>query len=248
MNFVIYFSWIKFLGGNTMNFFENDYTQNATQLFKEAIKLKKYKAMNPVLAIFTAIFMLPLIVVDAFLLCALYVWGFLYNLMFIPVKFIHDVLKAERGEVMHAAQAVLYLVSWPIVFTAYTILSLTVFALNCIYALTAIFAYIWTLGGFKFHVSVVKLNEISIKTNGKLLLIPLIYIIVCAVIIFVWPFISTLAEAIKYEIFKYDGAFKTVFAAYKAACIAKVPLTALFSILYSAIAFGPRPGVKAENE
>ncbi len=231
-----------------MNFFENDYTKNATQLFKEAIKLKKYKAMNPVLAVFTAIFMLPIIVVDAVLLCGLYIWGFLYNLMFIPVKFIHDVLKAERGEVMHATQAILYLVSWPIVFTAYTILSLTVFALNCIYALTAIFAYIWTLGGFKFHVSVAKLDEISIKTNGKLLLIPLIYIIVCVALIFIWPFIATLVEAIKYRLYEYDGAFRLFFSSLKVACIAKIPLTALFSILYSAIAFGPRPSVKSENE
>lgn len=230
-----------------MNFFENDYTQNATQLIKETLKLKKYKAMSPVLAVFTAIFMLPIIAVDAILACTLYVWGFLYNLMSVPVKFIHGVLKAERGEVMHAAQAILYLVSWPIIFTAYTILSLTVFALNCIYAMTAIFAYIWTLGGFKFHVSVEKLGSASIKTNGKMLILPLIYIIVCVVILFVWPFIATVVDVIKYEIYEYEGFIKYFFEMLKASCIAKVPLTALFSIVYSAIAFGPRPGVTSEE-
>lgn len=231
-----------------MNFFENDYTQNATQLVKEALKLKKYKAMNIVLAIFTAIFMLPIIVVDAALVFTLYVWGFLYNLMSVPVKFIHGVLKAERCEVMHATQAILYLISWPIIFMAYAILSLTVFALNCIYALTAIFAYIWTLGGFKFHVSVAKLDGASIKTSGKMMILPLIYIIVCVVILFVWPFIASVINVIKYEMFEYEGFFRYFFEMLKASCIAKVPLTALFSILYSAIAFGPRPGVTSEND
>ncbi len=231
-----------------MNFFENDYTQIATQLIKEAMKLKKYKAMNIVLSIFTAIFMLPIIVVDAVLACTLYVWGFLYNLMSVPVKFIHGVLKAERGETLPATQAILYLVSWPIIFTAYTILSLTVFALNCIYALTAIFAYIWTLGGFKFHVNVAKLDGASIKTNGKMMILPLIYIIVCVVILFVWPFIASVVDVIKYEMFEYEGFLKYFFEMLKAACIAKIPYTMLFSIAYSAIAFGPRPGVTSEND
>lgn len=230
-----------------MNFFENDYTQNATELVKEALKFKKYKAMHPVLAVFTGIFMLPVVAVDAVFAALLYVFGFLFNIMSTPVKYLHDVLSTEGKDIKHATQFILYWISWPIVFIGYVLLSLTVFTLNLFYAVTAIFAYIWSLGGFKFHVSAEKSKEIEINVWGRLFIIPLIYVIVCAIVVVAVPLVLTIVDCVDYGVQEIQYFFEFLISHCMNFALYALP----FSILYSAIAFCPHPrmtAISAESE
>lgn len=230
-----------------MNFFEIDYTKKATALFTEAFKLKKYKTMSPVLAILTGIFMIPVALVNAIFASLLYVSGFSFNLMASPIKFIHDVLQSEGKEVKHGTQVIVYLIAWPTVFFAYAILSLTVFALNFLYAMVAILAYIWTLGGFKFHVSATQTDNIGIKTKGKLFILPLVYVLVSAALLLVLPAIGALKDCIDMGIKDVKLFFDMFGALWKVKAIANVAWSVLFSIVYSPIAFGSRPGVTPED-
>jgi uncharacterized membrane protein len=220
-----------------MNFFENDYTQNATELLKEAFKFKKYNAMHPVLAIFTGIFMIPVVLIDLIFAAIMYIWGFAFNLMASPVKFIHDVLRTEGKEVKHATQFIIYWISWPIIFLSYAALSLTVFLLNLFYALLAIFAYIWTLGGFKFHVSVEKSSDCSKEIYGELFWLPLIYVIVCAAVVIAIPLILTIIDCVDYGVEQARYFFEFLISHFLRMAAYALP----FSIIYSAVALAPRP-------
>ncbi len=224
-----------------MNFFENDYTQNATDLIKETLKFKKYKAMHPALAVFVGIFMIPVVIIDALFAALLYVFGFLFNIMSTPVKYLHDVLKTEGEDIKHATQFIIYWISWPIVFIGYLLLSFTVFTLNLLYAVTAIFAYIWSLGGFKFHVSAEGSKNSTIDVKGRLFILPLIYVIVCAVAIVAVPLVLTIVDCVDYGVQEIQYFFEFLITY----CLQFAAYSLPFSILYSAIAFSTRPSVTA---
>jgi len=215
-----------------MNLFENDYTQNATALFKEALKIKKYRSMNIVLAIFCAFFMLPLVVINAVFAAALYVMAFFFNIARVPVDFIHGVLKGEGENVKHGTQVIVYLIAWPTVFFSYAFLSGTVLLLHILYAFNAILAYLWSFGGFKFHVNPTLSAESEITVDKKAFVLPLIYVCVCAVIVFIIPVITVVIDCIKNDVTN----IKWIFNDLKDAIYAKVPTGIYFSAVYSAIA------------
>lgn len=223
-----------------MNFSIN-YVEKATAVLKEAFQLKKYKAMPIVLAIFVGIFMLPLAVASAVLGVLLYVLGYLFSVMVLPVQSVHKLLHDEGQSVKHATQFLVYLVSWGFVFISYVTLSFFIITLTVLYSLFSIFTYLWTLGGFKFHLFATEEN-IAIEVDGKYnILIPIIFISIIGVLLVIVPLIRSGIFLIENQL--PIEMFGTVF---KAAFHETDTWRYVIAALYSAILFAPGPK-KAEK-
>lgn len=150
-----------------MNPFETDYLQKTKELAKEAFKLKKYKVKNKFVAILIAILFTPFISYSLSLLVALAIGCFFFKIIKSPIEYLHSLVKKEGSEVQHATQAVIYLVSWPLVIFLYALNALLLVILNAGYAMLSIFAFIATLGGFKYHVFISDADDISIEVPER---------------------------------------------------------------------------------
>ena len=218
-----------------MNFFEIDWTQKATALLKEALLFRKYKAMHLVLAIFCGIFMLPLVLLDVIFAAFLYVVGFVFRLWMTPIKGLHALLADEGARVKHGTQAVVYWVAWPIVFGLYCIAALTLVLLSLLYAVLAALTYLWSFGGIRFHTSPAE-DDLSVEVDARYpVILPIVYVAVCAVLLAFLPTVLTLIDCIRYDAWEFFGEAFTLFF------MKNAPVEVLFSVLYSAIALSPRP-------
>ncbi len=218
--------------------FSNDYVEKTTRLLKEAFKLKKYLAMPPVLAILVGIFMLPVALISAGLAIIVYILGYILSVANIPAERLHNLLHTEGQSVKHATQALVYLISWGAIFATYTSLTVLMVILTVLYSLLSIFTYLWTLGGFKFHLYADE-EDISIEVQGEYnIVIPVIFIVVMAALLLIVPLFASVSVLIDLKPEITIDFLKTLF-------MAKMQETSglrfLFSILYSAIAFAPFP-------
>lgn len=170
-----------------MTLFEIDFLQKLGVLLKEAFKFKKYKTMHPALAVFTGIFMIPLVLISFVLVAVVAVLEFFFSVLTSPVKYLHAVVHDEGKVVMHATQFIIYFISWPLVFMLYALMSFLIVLIVPIYALLSITVYIWTLGGFKFHLYMNKYEDISIETSGRCCWLSIVFIIVSSFISIIVP-------------------------------------------------------------
>ena len=234
-----------------MNFTEMDYMKGTTDLLKEVLKLKKYKAMSPVLAVLTAVFMLPWILIAALFTVAAYMLGFIFKIMLSPIDYLHTLVNKEGGEVRHATQFIVYFISWPLIFFLYVTVSVTLFLLSVVYALLSCVCYIATLGGFRFHLFLSEATDLEIHVDGKYgLLRPLVFILISVAILLVLPFIQTiwyyLVEMTKSQReYFFDNRFSYIWEnmtnTFKYYHIIKLRFFELFSALYTLLIFVPSP-------
>ena len=230
-----------------MNFFEIDFVGKMTTLLKEAFKFKKYKAMKPVFAVFTGIFMLPFVIASFALTISLSVLSFWFTLISSPVKTIHALVHDEGQTVKHATQMIVYLISWPLIFAIYAMMSILVLMIIPTYTLFMFFTYIWSLGGFKFHLFANYEGDIAIEVNGEYNYLPSIFIAVATVVLVLVPFVEGLIFYV--DLYKdyleenfWDLFFATKYLKY-------VGIHMVFTIFYTLIAFAPRPnGVVVETK
>lgn len=222
-----------------MNFSVN-FMDRASVVLKEATQLKKYKAMPRLLAILVGIFMLPLAVAGYFFAGLVYVFGYLYAVSYQPVKNLHALLKEEGQNVKHGTQVVIYFLSWSGVFSAYVLLTSLMVSLTIMYTIFAILTYIWTLGGFKFHVFAAE-EDISIEVNGNYrLIIPIVYLCIMVALLLLIPGVRVLVILIKDLIAgKTIGSY--LWWTFKQMVSSTSFLRLLVSVLYSAIVFAPNP-------
>ncbi len=150
-----------------MNLFQVDFLGKMATLLKAAFSFKKYRAMHPVLAVFTGILMIPVVLLSFVATAMLAVISFAFAVLSAPVKYIHGIVNNEGKEVKHATQAIIYLISWPMIFAFYIAMSALLLALLPVYALTAILLYTWSIGGFKFHLFPNTVDDISIEAPCK---------------------------------------------------------------------------------
>lgn len=219
-----------------MIFSSIDYLAKTTDILKEAFKFKKYKAMNNVCAVFVGICMSPFVLISFVLAAFLYVTGFMFKLIATPIENIHNLAHSEGAEVKHATQVVIYLISWPLIFFWYTVISLMLLQLALLYAIFSCITYIWSLGGFKFHLFASDSDEISIEAYGKYnIILPLAYLIVMAVLLILIPLIRMLIDCIDAQTFEYASEILTGYI------LQNLPITFAVSLLYSTIGFCPRP-------
>lgn len=218
--------------------FSINFMERATVVLKEAALLKKYKAMPLALAILVGIFMLPLVLASVFFAVPIYVLGYLFSVVSLPVQSLHKLLREEGQGVQHGTQAVVYLLSWGFVFGMYATLTFFLVALTVLYSVFSIVTYLWTLGGFKFHLFA-KEEDISVEVNGKYkVIIPAIFLAVMGVLLIVVPLIETLSFVSE---LKLELTFKLWLDIFKMQMHKTDSLRLWISALYSAILFAPNP-------
>lgn len=220
--------------------FTVNFMNRASAVLKEAFLLKKYKAMPVALAIIVGIFMLPLILASLISAFFVYVLGYLFSVVSLPVQSLHKLLKEEGQAVKHGTQVIIYLASWGFVFSAYAALSFFLVTLTVLYSLFSIFTYLWTLGGFKFHLFT-KEEDIAIEVNGKYnALVPVIFIALMGTLLLIVPMFKTITTLIDFgESVKVTGKMLTEL--FKLEMHKTDTLRLVISAVYSAIFFAPGP-------
>ena len=225
-----------------MNLFEINFISRMTALLGEAFKFKKYKAMHPAFAVFVGIFMLPVVVASFAAAGILAVLTFAFEVLSSPVKYVHGIVNKEGKEVKHATQAIVYLFSWPFVFAAYALTGLLLVAIFPIYALLSFLLYVWTLGGFKFHLFPVE-DDIAVEVNGRYnFILPAVFIAVSAIVLIIVPAID--GGFYYAELYKYYREAEFVGFFFGGVYWGYIALHTAIAALYSLIALAPYP--KAE--
>ena len=173
-----------------MNLFNVDFLGKAIRLMKEALKFKKYKAMPIVAAVFVGLFMFPFMVTAFLLWTTLLLIAFVFKIIVSPINYLHSILTNEAKQISAAGQFAIYLISWPIVFVYYVVVSVLLILIYIQYALLSIINYLWTLGGFKFHVFIDREDDISIEVKERYDMPSLlIYLIISGCISVLFPLI-----------------------------------------------------------
>ena len=236
-----------------MNFFTLDFLERMSTLLKEAFKFKKYKAMHPVLAVFTGILMLPIVAVSFMVTAMLAVLGFVFAFITGPVKYLHEIVHGEGQSVKHATQAIVYLISWPFVFFCYALIAFLLVLLIPTYALLSFLCYVWSLGGFKFHLFANYTDDISITVEGRYRLLPAIYVCVGGMLVFLIPFIhgiSHYAGSLSHYAGPDEVYMERLFAAtfFSGIYPSYVWVHVAFTVLYTLIGFARYPKKPAAVE
>ena len=218
--------------------FSVNFMQRATVVLKEAFSLKKYKAMPLPLAIIVGIFMLPTVIASFICAAVLYVMGYLFSVISLPVQRLHKLLRDEGQSVHNATQFIIYFISWGFIFFAYALLSFFLIMLTVLYSVFAILTYLWSLGGFKFHVFAND-EDISIEVNGKYnVIIPIVFIAIMAVLWVLVPTIGAISTMVKYEM---EFSFRLLHDLIRYENMSLYGWRMLLSSLYSAFIFAPNP-------
>ncbi len=228
-----------------MKLYETDFLQKMVTLLKEAFKFKKYKAMPAVLAVFTGILMIPIVISSFFAVAWLSILGFVFTVLSAPVKYLHEIVNQEGQGVKHATQTAIYLISWPTVFFLYVLMSALLLLLIPAYAIFAFSTYVWSLGGFKFHLFANAADDISIEVKGTYKLLPLVFVLVGGMLLVVMPaFHGAIRFVELYELYLeryFLVEFIGIYTIY-------VMLHSAFATLYSLIGFAPNPKEVAVEE
>lgn len=259
-----------------MNFLNVDFAKGTTALFKEAFKFKKYKAMPTFFAIVVGICQIPFVLISFITAAIVYVLNFFIKIIAYPVEQIHGVVRNEKDEVKAGAQTVIYLVSWPMIFILYSAIIFSTFMLNILYIFVSLSTFIWSLGGFRFHLLLGDAKDIEKNVEGKYNNIVLIaFVVVLAILLvaaFVLPTVLTKIEynnqleeylvsvlgpqyeqaapelLAQYEISFENSNYENIKFDVAAKFNMLTFLPDVFVFLYTLIAFVPFPKKKAEEE
>jgi len=224
--------------------FSANFTERAKAVLKEVLQLKKYKAMPKFLAVLVGIFMLPLIVGSFVCAGLVFISGYLYSVISLPVQSLHKLLKDEGKEVKHGTQVVIYFLSWGLVFGAYALLSLLLISLTILYTVFAFLSYLWTLGGLKFHAFAAE-QDLSVQVEGKYKTwVPVVFVAVMAALLVLVPAVKTVIFFVENDYIKLTA--KALWEVFKVRMHDTDRLRLLVSALYSAFVFAPLPK-KAEK-
>lgn len=261
--------------GLIMNFLNVDFAKGTTALFKEAFKFKKYKAMPAFFAVVVGICQIPFVLMSFVVAAIVYVFNFFIKIIAYPAEQIHGVVRHEKDEVRLGAEIVIYCVSWPTIFFLYSLLIFSTFLLNILYIFVALPTFIWSLGGFKFHLLLSDAKDIEKEVTGKYNKIVLIvFVSVLALLLIAAYVLPAVMVAVEYNqqldaymvsifgqnyktldanlLAQQEELFETLnYENIKANVTAKYEklstLTDLFVLLYTLIAFVPFPRKKKED-
>ena len=225
--------------------FTTDYLEKTTALFKEAILLKKYKAMPVALAILVGIVMLPFALMTAIGALFLYGISYIFKIVVLPIEQLHKLLHTEGQSVQHATQFIMYFLSWSFIFSAYTMFCFMSVITTILYSFCSIATYIWSLGGIKFHVFPNK-DDISVSVEGQYnIILPVILLIGVAVLMLIVPLIQAIGYSaeIGFEYIKFDMFLDL----YKLKMVGMQGISLLFTAVYTVVALALRP-TKAPKE
>ena len=235
-----------------MEIFNVDYSVSVTNLFRELFKFKKYKSMPLIWAILVGIFMLPFTIISFLSAAFIYLLHFFIKIIMIPTDFLHGVLRDEKSNVSSAAQVVVYLVSWPLVFMGRIFMAFLVFFVNLIYVGFSISSFTWSLGAFRFHLFINKMDDSYIETEGEYhKLMSMIFVIISAVITIIIPIILTIisyaetADLFEYYNFDTSDVLAFLVSVFIADVILLNSLHMVVAFLYNLFVFAPRPNCRS---
>lgn len=170
-----------------MNIFDN-----FKRLNREFFKFKKYKRMHPALAVFAGIALIPFAVLYFVLLGLLFVEVIFFTLIEAPIRALHKIVRDEGKEVKHATQAVVYFLSWGILFFFYVIYAFISFFIFVGYFFLQLFGYIASLAGYKFHITYLEENIEVEPREMNYFLFGLLLAIIGNVLLFVGAILTAL--------------------------------------------------------
>ena len=168
-----------------MEMFDIKYLYATTALLKEAFTFKKYKAMGIPSAVLSGLIVSPFVALSFIVAFITYLFSFFFEIAKNPLNFFFNVVHNEGQEVKHGTQVVVYLISWPVISFLYLLLSFSLILLSLLYAVLACLTYIWSFGGFKFHLFVKDAQNISIKVKNNYKPVWLILFIVIALVLLI---------------------------------------------------------------
>ena len=231
------------------NLLKIDYIECMKNLMREAFSFKKYKVMNLFLAVVTAIIMVP------FIACSLVFAGiymcvaFFHRVITAPIRALHGLVNAEGKDVRHAPQTVIYIISWPAIFFLYFLEAMAIPTLTVLYAITSVFTYIWTLGGYKFHVFPEKSYEMTKEVNGKYNVLPIVFVSISALILILIPLIHMGIDYGQWvdtiQRYGQNSRYYTYSFNYYPIYLG---ISCVFSFFYSIFGFAPRPKGEKKEE
>ena len=237
-----------------MIFLNVDFSKKVTDLFKEAFKFKKYKAMPIFFAIVVGICQLGFAASSFLIAGAIYVFNFVLKLSAIPIEFLHAIVRNEKDEVKAGAQTVIYLISWPIIFLTYALLVTLVLILDILYVLFALATFIWTLGGFKFHLLPSDATNIEKNVEGKynkslliafiVILLAILIILPLALVVLHYISLPELDQIYLFENAETEILIENIIFTTKAKSTIASNIADFFIFLYTLIVFIPLPKAK----
>ena len=221
-----------------MEFLNVDYLSKVLNLLREAFKFKKHRAMGKFMAIVIGILLLPTFLIGLIVAFYSIMITFYYNVLMKPVNYLHELVNKEGKDVHPATQFVIYLVSWPIILLLYIIMALLSVEVIVTYVSLSLITYIWTLGGFKFHVFVKEEDNISLEVNGNYKpSIPFVYVLISVLGLLVIPIVLYL---ILYY-FWLEDIFAIIY-------VILILAHSIFTILYIVFVFAPNPKIENSEE
>lgn len=223
-----------------------------TTLFKESFKFKKYKAMHPFFAVVVGLCQIPYVLISFLTAPAIYLFDFFVGLMVYPIEQVHGLIRREKDEVRSPAEAVIYFLSWPFLFFLYIILTFVTFALNVLYVIAALSTFIWSLGGFKFHLFLARAGDIKKDVKGKYPhAVSTVFTVIIGVLFILLPVILgliTFATQGQPEFIQnttiINPLYKNFGVCFGEAFGLGIAVCSVFSLLYTLIAYAPFPRVK----
>ena len=218
-----------------MNLFETDYLKQTTSLMKEAFKFKKYKAMHPFFAVTTGIVMIPIVAASFFAFAYLSIICFFFKTLNSPVNYLHSIVKKEGQETKHATQFIIYFASWPFILFLYAMISILLLQITVVYAILSILTYVWSLGGFRYHVFISESDNIEIEVNGRYRISVLVFFIVSVSILFIIPLFHAIILLITLFMEDYIELFSLDFYT------TYIGISTVFAFIYSLVGLAPRP-------
>ena len=237
-----------------MLFLNVDFSKGMTTLLKESFKFKKYKALHPFFAVVVGLCQLPYVLISFLTAAVIYVFDFIVGVLAYPFEQVHGLIRREKDEVRGSAEAVIYFLSWPFLFLFYIILTFMTFVLNVLYVVAALTTFIWSLGGFKFHLFLSRAGDIKKDVKGKYShAVSIVFTVIIGVLFILLPIILgliTFATQNASEFYPnttivnpYSG-YKNFGVCLGEAFIVGIAVCSVFSLLYTLIAYAPFPRVK----
>ena len=238
-----------------MLFLNVDFSKGMTTLFKESFKFKKYKALHPFFAVVVGLCQLPYVLISFLTAAVIYVFDFIVGVLAYPFEQVHGLIRREKNEVRGAAEAIIYFLSWPFLFLFYIILTFMTFVLNVLYVVAALTTFIWSLGGFKFHLFLSRAGDIKKDVKGKYShAVSIVFTVIIGVLFILLPIILGLITFATQNVPEFvpnvyglnepNPAYKNFGVCLGEAFGVGIAVCSVFSLLYTLIAYAPFPRVK----
>jgi hypothetical protein len=241
--------------GEIMLFLNVDFSKGMTTLFKESFKFKKYKAMHPFFAVVVGLCQIPYVLISFLVAAIICVFDFIAGVLAYPIEQVHGLIRREKNEVRGAAEAIIYFLSWPFLFFFYILLTFMTFMLNVLYVIAALSTFIWSLGGFKFHLFLARAGDIKKDVKGKYHpAVSIVFTVIIGVLFILLPIILgliTFATQTEPEFIQNiygqpepNPLYEDFGTCLGGAFGLGIVICSVFSLLYTLIAYAPFPRVK----